>query len=176
MLTDDQIQATVFAVLRKWKDDRAWDRYTRESGPYDVASLRPEVLEIIRAVLAVAPVIPQGYCAVPIKKLVKIAGLIDPAPVEVDGKLMVFKNPVAAEVLTRLSAEVRELIERRAPDAGLPVSAGQVDGGDGGALGATDAERAAWLADKIVAQGDYAKEAAAMLQRWPDGAKEADCG
>lgn len=30
-----------------------------------------------------------------------------------------------------------------------------------GAPGATDAERAAWLADKIVAQGDYAKEAAA---------------
>ncbi len=36
-----------------------------------------------------------------------------------------------------------------------------------GAPGATDAERAAWLADKIVAQGDYAKEAAQMLLRWP---------
>lgn len=31
----------------------------------------------------------------------------------------------------------------------------------------TDAEQAAWLADKIVALGDYAKEAAAMLRRWP---------
>ena len=31
-----------------------------------------------------------------------------------------------------------------------------------------DAERAAWLADKIVAMGDYTKEAAAMLRRWPD--------
>lgn len=31
----------------------------------------------------------------------------------------------------------------------------------------TDAERAAWLADKIGALGDYAKEAAAMLRRWP---------
>jgi hypothetical protein len=30
-----------------------------------------------------------------------------------------------------------------------------------------DAERAAWLADKIVALGDYAKEAAEMLRRWP---------
>lgn len=38
-----------------------------------------------------------------------------------------------------------------------------------GAPGMTDAERAAWLADKIVALGDYAKEAAAMLQRWPNG-------
>jgi hypothetical protein len=37
----------------------------------------------------------------------------------------------------------------------------------GGAPGATDAERAAWLADKIGALGDYAKEAAAMLRRWP---------
>lgn len=36
-----------------------------------------------------------------------------------------------------------------------------------GAPGATDAERAAWLADKIVAGGDYAKEAAKMLRRWP---------
>lgn len=53
-LTDQQIQAAVFAVLRKWDDVRAWDRYTRESGPYDVSSLRPEVLEIIRAVLAFA--------------------------------------------------------------------------------------------------------------------------
>jgi hypothetical protein len=54
VLTDKQIQDAVFAVLRKWNTDRAWDRYTRESGPYDVTSLRPEVLEIIRAVLAVA--------------------------------------------------------------------------------------------------------------------------
>ena len=51
-LTDAQIQDAVFAVLRKWNTDRAWDCYTRESGPYDVTSLRPEVLEIIRAVLA----------------------------------------------------------------------------------------------------------------------------
>jgi hypothetical protein len=34
----------------------------------------------------------------------------------------------------------------------------------------TEAEQAAWLADKIVALGDYAKEAAAMLRRWPDEA------
>jgi hypothetical protein len=39
----------------------------------------------------------------------------------------------------------------------------------GSAPGATDAERAAWLADKIIACGDYAKEAAAMLRRWPAG-------
>ena len=38
-----------------------------------------------------------------------------------------------------------------------------------GAPGSTDAERAAWLADKIVALGDYAKEAAEMLRRWPSG-------
>jgi hypothetical protein len=36
-----------------------------------------------------------------------------------------------------------------------------------GAPGATDAERAAWLADKIAAGNDYAKEAAVMLNRWP---------
>jgi hypothetical protein len=53
-LTDAQIQSAVFAVLRKWNTERAWDRYTRETGPYDITELRPEVLEIIRAVLAVA--------------------------------------------------------------------------------------------------------------------------
>jgi hypothetical protein len=34
----------------------------------------------------------------------------------------------------------------------------------------SDAEQAAWLADKIVALGDYAKEAAEMLRRWPQSA------
>lgn len=52
-LTDKQIQDAVFGVLRKWKDDRAWDRYTRETGAYDVTEVRAEVVEIIRAVLAV---------------------------------------------------------------------------------------------------------------------------
>lgn len=42
-----------------------------------------------------------------------------------------------------------------------------------GAPGSTDAERAAWLADKIGALGDYAKEAAAMLRRWPSAAPAA---
>jgi hypothetical protein len=53
--TDEAIQKVVFAVLRRWKDDRAWDKYTREVGPYDVTILRPEVLEIIRAVLTAFP-------------------------------------------------------------------------------------------------------------------------
>jgi hypothetical protein len=39
----------------------------------------------------------------------------------------------------------------------------------------SDAEHAAWLADKIVALGDYAKEAAAMLRRWPDSASRPPC-
>jgi hypothetical protein len=39
-----------------------------------------------------------------------------------------------------------------------------------GAPGDTDAQRAAWLADKIGAMGDYAQEAAAMLRRWPGSA------
>lgn len=36
-----------------------------------------------------------------------------------------------------------------------------------GAPGATDAERAAWLADKLAGNG-YCAEAGAMLRRWPD--------
>lgn len=51
------------------------------------------------------------------------------------------------------------------------------DGVGAGAPGTTDAERAAWLADKIAALGDYAKEAAAMLRRWPAGVAACrDCG
>ncbi|WP_431276213.1 hypothetical protein ACQ858_08160 [Variovorax ureilyticus] len=36
----------------------------------------------------------------------------------------------------------------------------------------TEAEQAAWLADKIVAFGDYAKEAAEMPRRWPSPANK----
>lgn len=72
------------------------------------------------------PATPQGHKAVPLKKLAKLAGLIDPPPVEVDGKVMVFQNPRAAEVLRRLSAEVRELLEYRAPDGVEAVPAGPI--------------------------------------------------
>lgn len=64
-----------------------------------------------------------------------------------------------------------EWIQNAANDAAkahpTPVSAAP------GAPGDTDAQRAAWLADKIAALGDYAREAAAMLQRWPVSAEEA---
>lgn len=55
----------------------------------------------------------QDQKAVSLSALAKLAGLIDPEPVEVNGKRMVFKNPMAQEVLTRVSAEVRKLIDYR---------------------------------------------------------------
>lgn len=62
------------------------------------------------------------------------------------------------------AAESGERIEAIRAKCGLGTS-----GVLTGAPGATDVERAAWLADKIGALGDYAKEAAAMLRRWPSG-------
>lgn len=38
----------------------------------------------------------------------------------------------------------------------------------------TDAEHAAWLADKICNGGDYAKEAASMLYRWPEQTQQGE--
>lgn len=40
-----------------------------------------------------------------------LLNLIDPPPTKADGKTYVFKNPMAAEVLTRLSAEVRAMTD-----------------------------------------------------------------
>lgn len=51
----------------------------------------------------------QGWRAVPIKHLAEILRLIDPPPAVVDGKTMVFVNPMAAQILTKISAEVRAM-------------------------------------------------------------------
>ncbi len=64
---------------------------------------------------------------------------------------------------------------KRAADAWWAMKAGSA-GVALGAPGDTDAERAAWLADKIVAGGDYAKEAAQMLRRWPTAGVETSDG
>lgn len=53
----------------------------------------------------------DSRCSVPISSLLKLLLLIDPAPVDVtENEVMVFKNPKAADVLTQISAEVRDLI------------------------------------------------------------------
>jgi hypothetical protein len=59
------------------------------------------------------------YKLVPISSLIRIAGLIDPSPiVDLEGRQRVFVNPNAAATLTRLSAEIRELLV--APQPGEP--------------------------------------------------------
>jgi hypothetical protein len=57
------------------------------------------------------------YRAVPTKQLMHILGLIDPPPIKraTDGATMVFKNPMAAEILTAISAEVREMMAQPIP-------------------------------------------------------------
>jgi hypothetical protein len=57
------------------------------------------------------------YRAVPTKQLMHILGLIDPPPFtrKEDGATLVFKNPMAAEVLTAISAEVRAMMDEPAP-------------------------------------------------------------
>lgn len=54
---------------------------------------------------------PPGHKAVPIDTLMALATLIDPPPIQVEGQKMMFKNPMAAEMLAKVSAEVRKLIE-----------------------------------------------------------------
>lgn len=68
--------------------------------------------------------VPDGWRPVPIISLSNILRLIDPAPVRLPtGETMVFKNPHAAEALTRISAEVRAMLAAApaaaAADAGL---------------------------------------------------------
>jgi hypothetical protein len=65
--------------------------------------------------------------------------------------------------IQHLSAEVTKDIERPGGselvvEATVPEWATELQ---------NDGDRASWLADKIVALGDYAKEAAGLLRRWP---------
>lgn len=52
-----------------------------------------------------------GWVRVPVQHVHSMLMLIDPAPQVADGKTYVFKNPIAAEVLTKLSAEVRAMVD-----------------------------------------------------------------
>jgi hypothetical protein len=61
------------------------------------------------------PAAVEGWRLVPEEILKRIYMLIDPPPIEADGKLMVFKNPKAAETLTKLSAEIRALLAAPTP-------------------------------------------------------------
>lgn len=74
--------------------------------------------ELRRAVEQVAkpmlqhPEAAHGWVRVPYHHIADLLNLIDPAPATAaDGKTYVFKNPMAAEVLTRLSAEVRAMVD-----------------------------------------------------------------
>lgn len=56
-----------------------------------------------------------AWRALPMKHVLAINNLIDPPPLVVDGKTMVFRNPLAAEVLTEISKEVRAMMEAVPP-------------------------------------------------------------
>lgn len=62
-----------------------------------------------------AAAVPEGYSLVRTDALHGAFNLVDPPPVEHDGKLMVFVNPNAASVLTSLSAAVRYMVTSAAP-------------------------------------------------------------
>lgn len=75
-------------------------------------------IELRRAVREVAepflkhPEAAHGWVRIPVQHVQNLLNLIDPAPQKAaDGQTYVFKNPMAAEVLTRLSAEVRAMTE-----------------------------------------------------------------
>lgn len=54
----------------------------------------------------------HGWVRVPYQHIANLLNLIDPAPTTApDGNTYVFKNPMAAEVLTRISAEVRAMTD-----------------------------------------------------------------
>jgi hypothetical protein len=52
----------------------------------------------------------EGFRLVPVDSLRKLHLLIDPEPAVVDGTAYVFKNPMAADVLTKISAIVRDML------------------------------------------------------------------
>lgn len=76
--------------------------------PHDpTAGREPEAQQQAEAVAMPA----AGWRPVPIRSLQNLLCLIDPAPVNLpNSKVMVFKNPNAADMLTRISAEVRAML------------------------------------------------------------------
>lgn len=62
----------------------------------------------------------KAWRVVPMSHLGGILQLIDPPPVEVDGQTMVFQNPHAAEVLRKISALVRAMLDEPLPEAAIP--------------------------------------------------------
>lgn len=51
-LSDEEIGKAVIAALADMNAGSIWDRYTYESGPYEITTCRPEVIVIGRAILA----------------------------------------------------------------------------------------------------------------------------
>jgi hypothetical protein len=73
--------------------------------------LREAVRQIAEPMLK-HPEAAHGWVRVPVQHVHSLLNLIDPAPVKSeDGKTYVFKNPMAAEVLTALSAEIRTMVD-----------------------------------------------------------------
>jgi hypothetical protein len=72
--------------------------------------LREAVRQIAEPMLK-HPDAAHGWVRVPVQHVHRMLNLIDPAPTTVEGKTYVFQNPMAAEVLTRLSAEVRAMVD-----------------------------------------------------------------
>lgn len=56
-----------------------------------------------------------AWRAVPVKHLSAIQNLMDPPPMRIGGKTIVFMNPHAAEILTRINAEIRAMLEATPP-------------------------------------------------------------
>lgn len=87
--------------------DRAW-HHRHDATPRD---LHRAVQDVVTPFLK-HPEAAHGWVRVPYKHIATLLQYADPAPVAPgDGKTYVFKNPMAAEVLTKLSAEIRSMAD-----------------------------------------------------------------
>ena len=99
---DARIRAIVNAITAA-----AWG-HRNDDSPRDMH----RVVEEMATPFLKHPEAAHGWVRVPVQHVHNMMNLIDPAPTKAaDGKTYVFKNPMAAEVLTRLSAEVRAMVE-----------------------------------------------------------------
>ena len=69
------------------------------------------VIERVALPLLERPEAGHDWMPVRRERLAELLKLIDPQPTVVGEKTMMFRNPMAAEVLTQLSAEVRAMVE-----------------------------------------------------------------
>lgn len=130
-----QLKAQIQIIVRNYVEDALHKAQLAEKEQFE--SLHQHISHLRAMIYPQKMSESAAWRAVPVKHLSAIQSLIDPPPVVVGDKTMVFVNPHAAEALTAISAKVRAMLAEPLPEQ--PAAAPSGD----------DGERYRWLIKQI---------------------------